>query len=61
MVIPGKTGFLYEPGALQDFVAKILFLERLMCREDRSAVSQLDWVRHAARTQVAHNFDRSKI
>ncbi|MFZ0540297.1 MAG: glycosyltransferase family 4 protein [Candidatus Sulfotelmatobacter sp.] len=60
IVIPGKTGFLYAPGALQDLVAKILFLERSMCREDRSAVSRLDWVRHAAQTQVAHNFSRGK-
>jgi colanic acid/amylovoran biosynthesis glycosyltransferase len=60
IVIPGKTGFLYAPGALQDFVSKILFLERSMCREDRSAVSRLDWVRHAAQMQVVHNFSRGK-
>ncbi|MGA8503070.1 MAG: glycosyltransferase [Candidatus Sulfotelmatobacter sp.] len=60
IVIPGKTGFLYAPGALQDFVSKILFLERLMCREDRSAVSRLDWIRHAAQMQVVHNFSRTK-
>ena len=60
IVVPGKTGFLYAPGALQDFVAKILFLERLMCREDRSAVSRLDWIRHAAQMQVVHNFSRAK-
>ena len=30
IVIPGKTGFLYAPGALQDFVAKILFIQKLM-------------------------------
>jgi len=58
IVIPGKTGFLYAPGALQDFVAKILFLEKLMCREDRNAVSRLDWIRHAALVQVLHNFSR---
>jgi len=60
IVIPGKTGFLYAPGALQDFVAKILFLEKLMCREDRNAVSRLDWIRHAAQVQVLHNFSRTK-
>jgi colanic acid/amylovoran biosynthesis glycosyltransferase len=60
IVIPGKTGFLYAPGALQDFVAKILFLEKLMCREDRNAMSRLDWIRHAARVQVLHNFNRTK-
>jgi hypothetical protein len=31
-----------------------------MCKEDRSAVSRLDWVRHAARVQVIHNFSRQK-
>ncbi len=60
IVVPGKTGFLYAPGALQDFVSKILFLERSMCREDRSAVSRLDWIRHAAQMQVVHNFSRAK-
>ncbi len=60
IVIPGKTGFLYAPGALQDFVAKILFLEKLMCREDRNTVSRLDWIRHAAQVQILHNFNRTK-
>ena len=60
IIIPEKTGFLYAPGALQDFVAKILFLEKSMCREDRNAVSRLDWIRHAARVQVLHNFNRTK-
>jgi glycosyltransferase involved in cell wall biosynthesis len=60
IVIPGKTGFLYAPGALQDFVAKIVVLEKLMCREDRNGVSRLDWIRHAAQVQVLHNFNRTK-
>jgi glycosyltransferase involved in cell wall biosynthesis len=60
IVVDGKTGFLYPPRALQDFVAKILFLHELMCREDRCAVSRLDWVRHAARVHVLHNFNRRK-
>jgi glycosyltransferase involved in cell wall biosynthesis len=60
LVIPGKTGFLYAPGALEDLVARILFLHILMRSEDRYAVSRLDWIRHAARLQVLHNFNRSK-
>ena len=60
IVIPGKTGFLYRAGALEDFVEKILFLHRLMRRADSSAVSPLDWIRHAARVQVLHNFNRSR-
>lgn len=60
IVIPGKTGFLYMPGVLKDFVEKILFLQKLMSGDDRSAVSPLDWIRHAARVQVLHNFNRTK-
>jgi colanic acid/amylovoran biosynthesis glycosyltransferase len=60
IVIPGKTGFLYAPGVPQDLVAKILLLQRLIYEEDRNAVSRLDWIRHAARVQVFHNFSRRK-
>jgi colanic acid/amylovoran biosynthesis glycosyltransferase len=60
LVIPGKTGFLYAPGVLDDFIAKILFVERLMSAEAYGAVSKLDWVRHAARNQVLRNFNRKK-
>ena len=60
IVIPGKTGFLYVPGALESFVEKILFLQEQMQGEDRNAVSRLDWIRHAARVQVLRNFNRRK-
>jgi colanic acid/amylovoran biosynthesis glycosyltransferase len=60
IIIPGKTGFLYAPGELKDFVARILLLEKQMRGEDGSAVGRLDWVRHAARVQVQHNFSRRK-
>jgi len=60
IVIPEKTGFLYAPGQLDDFVAKILFVQELMRREDCAAVSRLDWIRHAARVQVLHNFNHRK-
>jgi colanic acid/amylovoran biosynthesis glycosyltransferase len=60
IVIPGKTGFLYVPGALESFIEKILFLQEQMQGEDRNAVSRLDWIRHAARVQVLHNFNRRK-
>jgi colanic acid/amylovoran biosynthesis glycosyltransferase len=60
IVIVGKTGFLYAPGSLEDFVEKILFLQRLILSEDRFAVSHLDWIRYAARVQVLHNFNRKK-
>ena len=60
LVVPGKTGFLYAPGALKDFVARILFLDERTRGEDPNAVSCLDWIRHAARVQVLHNFSRRK-
>jgi glycosyltransferase involved in cell wall biosynthesis len=60
IVIAGKTGFLYIPGALEDFVERILFLQELTSSEDRNAVSRLNWIRHAARVQVVHNFSRRK-
>jgi colanic acid/amylovoran biosynthesis glycosyltransferase len=60
IVVAGKTGFLYAPGALEDFVARILFLQELMQGEDRNTVSRLDWIRHAARVQVLRNFDRKE-
>ena len=60
IVIPGKTGFLYAPGSLQDFVTKILRLQKQMRDEDRSEVSRVDWMRHAGRVHVLHNFSRRK-
>jgi colanic acid/amylovoran biosynthesis glycosyltransferase len=60
VVIRGKTGFLYAPGELGDFVARILFLQELMRGERDRAVSRLDWIRHAARVQILHNFSRRR-
>ena len=60
IVIPGKTGFLYVPGSLQDFAAKVLFLQALLQAEERDAISRLDWIRHAARAQALNNFSRTK-
>ena len=60
LVIHGRTGFLYAPGMMKDFVARIAFLEELIRAEPRDSISDLDWVRHAARFQVLHNFNREK-
>jgi len=60
IITAGKTGFLYAPGDIKDFVARILFLRELMRQENRNAVSRLDWIRHAAQTQILHNFNRKK-
>jgi len=71
LVFAGKTGFLYEPGSLEGFVDRLLFIRSLMdgpglprvrageaSAAERSAAWQLDWVRHAARVHVRNNFNR---
>jgi glycosyltransferase involved in cell wall biosynthesis len=68
LVIAGKTGFLYEPGSLDDFVTRLLFIRSLLQRPDGpdlrpyilSSARQVDWMRHAARVQIRQNFNRSK-
>jgi colanic acid/amylovoran biosynthesis glycosyltransferase len=68
LVVPGKTGFLYEPGALGDFIARILFIHSLVRSDQRSenhslflsAANPLDWVKHGAQSLVRHNFNRKK-
>ena len=62
LVIPGKTGFLYQPGLVDDFVSHVLTIHALTEaeRHGRHFSRQLEWVRHAARTHVRHNFDREK-
>jgi colanic acid/amylovoran biosynthesis glycosyltransferase len=59
LVIPGKTGFLYKPGDPEDFTRRIRFLHSLIWSEKLSG-NRLDWIRHAARVQVLHNFNRQK-
>jgi colanic acid/amylovoran biosynthesis glycosyltransferase len=68
LVISGKTGFLYEPGCLNDFVRQVLAIYsvtqasgRARSNHDmRPARWSLDWVSYAAQVQVQHNFDRRK-
>lgn len=67
LIMPGKTGFLYEPDSLDDFLSQLLLIRSLMRPADRnslphlpSAARQLDWIRHGARLQVCHNFNRKK-
>jgi glycosyltransferase involved in cell wall biosynthesis len=60
IVLAGKTGFLYAPGDLEDLVARVLLLHELVCSEGHYATSRLDWIRHAARLQVLHNFNSGK-
>ena len=66
LIVPRKTGFLYEPGALGDFVAHVLFIHSLVGLDkqaDRrssflSATRPLDWVKHGAQSLVRHSFNR---
>src|SRR5579871_5092407 len=67
LVIPVKTGFLYEPRSMNDFLDQLLFIRSLMARVDaadhpsgNAETRRLDWIRHAARLHVAQYFNRTK-
>jgi glycosyltransferase involved in cell wall biosynthesis len=66
LVVPGKTGFLYTPGSMEDFVAKIRSIyswtQEMQTHNSGlpSAMNPLDWVRHGARAQVSLNFNRER-
>jgi colanic acid/amylovoran biosynthesis glycosyltransferase len=67
LVIAGKTGFLYEPGSMNDFIDQVLFVRSLTAhvdandrREGSAESRRLDWIRHAAHLHVAQNFNRRK-
>ena len=69
LVVPGHTGFLYEPGSQDSLVDRLLFIYALTRAEGgldehasclRSAARQLHWMRHAALVQVRHKFNREK-
>ncbi|MGA8274415.1 MAG: glycosyltransferase family 4 protein [Candidatus Sulfotelmatobacter sp.] len=60
LVIPGKTGFLYRPRDLEDFVQRVLFLHFLLRQKDDPVMSRLNWIRHAARVQISTNYSREK-
>jgi colanic acid/amylovoran biosynthesis glycosyltransferase len=58
LVIPGKTGFLFVPSDIDDFVAKIVSIHHLS--QSPGILGPLDWMRHAARVQALHNFNRKE-
>jgi len=71
LVVPGKTGFLYEPESMEDFVDRLLLVHSLLRAESsraprrshphiRSAAKLLEWIRYGAQVQVRHNFNREK-
>ena len=67
LVIPGKTGFLYEPGSMDAFVDRLQFIYSLMKSPSTSDLAHaragtrfLHWIRYGARVQVHHNFNKRK-
>ena len=57
LVIPGKTGFLYRPGSMEDFVECLTFIRaQMLC----APATQLEEIRCGARVQVQQDFNRSK-
>jgi colanic acid/amylovoran biosynthesis glycosyltransferase len=61
LVVPGKTGFLYASGMVEDFVKKVVFISQFMRgKTNCAAIARSDWIRHAAYLQVLHNFNRQK-
>jgi len=62
LVIPGKTGFLYEAGSMEEFVSRLLLIRLQMSgsEDSLSPGRQLDQIQHAARMQVCENFNRRR-
>ncbi len=62
LVVPGKTGFLYRPGSMDDFVGQVQAIHSLMRRDQSGKVraGMLDWVRYGAYVQVRNNFKGKK-
>jgi glycosyltransferase involved in cell wall biosynthesis len=67
LVIAGKTGFLYEPHSMNDFLDQLLFIRSLMAHAAPNGSGgggaesrRIDWIRHAARLHVTQHFNRVK-
>ena len=69
LVIAGKTGFLYEPGSMDEFVGCLLFLRSQMQdsvdphelnAQALARTLQLDWIRQGARMHVGKHFNRNR-
>ncbi len=70
LVIAGHTGFLYQAGSMNDFLEQLSALCSQNCPPsgyEGTAISlpalspqRVEWIRHAARLQVEHNFNREK-
>lgn len=69
LVTAGQTGFLYEPGSTNDFLAQLLEIHGMVQAAGKDAVddpsqsavaSQLESIRHAAWLCVGQKFERQK-
>ncbi len=60
LITHGKSGFLYAPESLDDFVQQIVFLHAAMRRHHASTLEGLDRIRSAARLTVFENFSRQE-
>jgi glycosyltransferase involved in cell wall biosynthesis len=60
LITHGKSGFLYPPENLDDFVQKIVFLHAAMRSRRASALEDLNQIRSAAGLAVRENFSRQE-
>ena len=66
LVIPGKTGFLYEPGSMEDFLNQLLSIRSLITEQLNpqaqadAITAPLSSMRDAARINVTENFNQQK-
>lgn len=67
LVVDGQTGFLYEPGSVEDFVARVRWLHALTQDhgpagdpQEMAGTSLLERVRYRAGEQVRRHFNRKR-
>lgn len=58
LVRAGETGFLYEPGSLQDCVAQLSFIHSQLTSENGARL--LERIKQSAIVHVGQNFNRAK-
>jgi colanic acid/amylovoran biosynthesis glycosyltransferase len=60
LIVSGQTGFLYHPGNLGHFLAKILSIYALARNGDRCRLGELRQIREHALEKIARDFHRQK-
>jgi len=58
LISHGETGYLYQPGNLNDFTNRVAEIHRMT--EENSSAEKLRHVRLAARTKIFQDFNREK-